>query len=815
MRTEWRTGTVAVGWLLLAPAMLAEPAAPAAAHTVNVDVTADRRPISPLIYGVAFASQAQLQDLNATLNRVGGTAFTSYNWAADALNTGEDYYFESLLQGPGTPGGWYDGFIDQTRAGDGLPMVTVPLIDWIAKLGPSNAPLSSFSVAKYGAQEDADPNWADAGNGILVGGAPVVGNDPTDASTPNSAAHQQGWIQHLATTWDVAVRGGVRYYMLDNEPSIWQQAHRDVQPVGAHDQDVLAKSLAYAAAIKDVDNAAFVLGPEEWGWSGFFYSGYDQQWWAAHGYQGTPPDYAARGPFSPWYLQQMAAHEAQTGRRLLNAFTLHHYPQGGEFCWQPGCGLDNATQLLRNRSTRELWDPDYVSESWINDTVRLLPRMREWVDAYYPGTLVGLTEYNWGAESHVNGATAQADILGILGREGADLGVRWEVPPTGSPAYKAFKLYRNYDGARGRFGDVSVRAVAPAPDTLAAFAAVRVHDGALTVMVIAKALSGSETLTLNVAGFVHGAAAQVWQLGAANTLQRLADVPVAAGTLTATLPAPSITLFVIPAAQPRVARGDFNADRQADILYRNTATGDVRAWFMNGVNRTGLAVTTPAGEGDPGWRIAGTNDFTGDRINDILWRHATTGELRVWAMNGTTRTGVLGTTPAAVPDLNWTIAGTGDFDGDGKADIVWRHAVSGKNVAWLMDGTTRLTGAFLNPDTVADLQWLIAGVADFDADGRNDLIWRHAVSGKVVVWLMDGLTRLTGAFTTPPSLGDPNWEMAGIGDFSRDGQPDLLWRHRVSGRNVVWFMNGLKRAFGTYTSPDGEPDTNWVVVGPR
>jgi hypothetical protein len=126
------------------------------------------------------------------------------------------------------------------------------------------------------------------------------------------------------------------------------------------------------------------------------------------------------------------------------------------------------------------------------------------------------------------------------------MAVRWGTPAPSTPTYKAMKLYRNYDGRRSTFGDVSVLAQAPDPDTVSAYAAVRSSDGALTVMVVGKFLSGSTSLALDLAGFSPGTSAQVWQLTAANTLTRLADAPVSSARLTATVPASSVTLFVIP-----------------------------------------------------------------------------------------------------------------------------------------------------------------------------------------------------------------------------------------------------------------------------
>ena len=150
---------------------------------------------------------------------------------------------------------------------------------------------------------------------------------------------------------------------------------------------------------------------------------------------------------------------------------MHYYPQGGEF----SDDVSTAMQQRRNRSTRSLWDPNYVDETWINDRVRLIPRLRGWVTQYYPGTQIGITEYNWGAEGHINGATTQADILGIFGREGLDMAARWATPAASTPTYKAIKLYRNYDGRRSTFGDTSIAAATANPDVVSAFAAERIE----------------------------------------------------------------------------------------------------------------------------------------------------------------------------------------------------------------------------------------------------------------------------------------------------------------------------------------------------
>ena len=107
---------------------------------------------------------------------------------------------------------------------------------------------------------------------------------------------------------------------------------------------------------------------------------------------------------------------------LVDVLSVHFYPQGGEY----GDDVSTSTELLRNRSTRQLWDPNYTSESWIGAPVYLIPRLKSWItNYYYAGTPVAITEYNWGAEGFINGATTQADIYGIFGQQGLNLATRW------------------------------------------------------------------------------------------------------------------------------------------------------------------------------------------------------------------------------------------------------------------------------------------------------------------------------------------------------------------------------------------------------
>ena len=299
--------------------------------------------------------------------------------------------------------------------------------------------------------------------------------------------------------------------------------------------------------VKSNDPTAQIWGPEEWGWPGYFYSGYDQQW-SGQNTNYNPADYPDRTTnggwdYIPWLLNQFYQYSVTNHQRLLDYFTLHCYPQEGDVSSEDASA---GTALLRNQTTRVFWDTNYVDPSWINSVIDLIPRMKQWVATYYPGTKIGITEYNWGAESNINGAVAQADILGIFGRQGLDLATRWTTPNAVTPTYLAMKMYRNYDGQKSTFGDTSILAAVPNPDDLSAFGAIRSTDGALTLMVVNKDLNNATPITAAIANFNVTGPAQRWQLTSANAIHSLSNLALTNNVLSDLVPAQSISLYVLP-----------------------------------------------------------------------------------------------------------------------------------------------------------------------------------------------------------------------------------------------------------------------------
>jgi hypothetical protein len=534
---------------------------PPAAPSISVDTSAGRYAISPLIYGMNFADEALAAELRLPVNRWGGNSTTRYNWRLDTSNHANDWYFENIPEDNAHPellpdGSSSDRFVEQNRRTGTDSLVTIPLIGWTPR---ARAYAGGFSVSRYGPQQSVDPYRPDIGNGVRPDGTLIVGNDPADTSIAIDPTFVRDWIGHLIARYGAAGAGGVRYYNLDNEPMLWNSTHRDVHPQPPSYDELRNQTLAYAAAVKQADPAARTLGPAEWGWTGYFYSALDQaaggSWWD------TRPDRRAHGdvPLSEWYLQQMRAAEQSGGVRLLDYFDLHYYPQANNVALEPAG--DAATQALRLRSTRSLWDPTYVDESWIADTIRLIPRMREWVAADYPGTMIAIGEYNWGGLEDINGALAQADVLGIFGREGVDLATIWSAPSPGQPGAFAFRMYRNYDGSGGAFGSTAVRANSSDQSRVSAYAAAD-GRGALNLMLINKA-AGSLACPLTLLNLSPSGPARAYRYSAADLSRvvRGPDVSITPSGSSITLPGSSITLLVIPGGCP----ADFNGDGTANV----------------------------------------------------------------------------------------------------------------------------------------------------------------------------------------------------------------------------------------------------------
>lgn len=267
-----------------------------------------------------------------------------------------------------------------------------------------------------------------------------------------------------------------------------------------------------------------------------------------------------------------------------------------------------------------------------------------------------------------------------------------------------------------------------------------------------------------------------------------------------------------PVAFPAPA-ADFNGDQLPDLLWQHQTSGFLAAWFMSGTTRTATSLLQPDAVGDTAWKIVATPRMNSDFKHDIVWQNTTTGQIVLWIMDGTTLLQSSTFEHDRVLDASWKVVAAADMNGDGKTDLIWRHT-QGWIAVWFMDGIRLLGSELLGAGRVADPNWAIVGIGDFNFDGKTDLVWHHA-QGWIAVWLMNGTQLTATAIPSIDRVADAEWRIAGVWDPNGDGRPDLFWHRRTDGLIATWLMNGLTVVQSLLLSPSQVPDTNWRIVGPK
>ena len=476
------------------PSTAAE-AKPLATTSIAVDCQASPRPINPNIYGVAFDPQRAGDDtahhLKATARRWGGNLSTRFNWKlGNAWNTAFDWYFRNVNY-TGNPQWHYNVFLKQQRQWGMQTALTIPMLGWVAKDTSSGG----FPRSQFPQQQAFEPHHPQFGNGMGLNGKPLKAGSPTLTSIPAPPEMMGEWVKAIIKEDKAKGHGrSVHLYFLDNEPNLWNQTHRDVYPEPLSYEGLLEKTIATIRAIRKADPEAIIAGPCEWGWTNFFWSAKD----IAEGGPRLAPDRRAHGnvPLVPWYLKKLYEHQQKTGERMLDVLDLHHYPQGqGVGIGEEG-GTDAQTSALRLRMTRSLWDPSYTEESWVNEKMRLIPLMREWVAENYPGLKLSIGEYNFGAENHPSGGLAQAEALGRFAQEGLDYAFAWYYPKKGSAAAQGFHAFRNYDGKGAQFLNHFLPSTTP--KEVSAFVSTNTAKDKLVMVVLNLNASKPQSLALEL-----------------------------------------------------------------------------------------------------------------------------------------------------------------------------------------------------------------------------------------------------------------------------------------------------------------------------
>ena len=530
--------------------------------TFRID-TERRHAISRYIYGVNAATDpgawgGATPPSAIPFNRMGGNRLSAYNWETNFSNAGSDYHYHNdrYLSASTVVGEAVRSRAAATFANGAAFLATVPMLPFVA-----------------GDACDCDVGTRDADRVVRMAthfarNAPTRAAADTGTASATHTVYQDDFVRWATRTFPGATGDSTRRLMfsLDNEPDTWHSTHKEVQsdlgddPAAPRLQTYDAfidTTIAFARAIKRVAPDALVFGPAVATYTGALTLGR---------YPTPDPVYGSwrAHPFLDVYLDRMHAAESREGRRLLDVLDLHWYPAAGtrvgeitnDFAPQ-----DSAQIEARLQAPRSLWDPTYDEQSWVSGVtagpIRLLPRLRTQIADHYPGTRLAVSEYFYGRAGDISGGIAQADVLGVFGREGVYAAALWpQANPWAAPyagsgarafayAFGAFRMYLDYDGAGGRFGDVGLDATTSDVAASSVYASLDAR-GRVVIVAINKRRT-AQPARIAVTGPVTLRTAHVYTLTDPVPIPAHApDLAVAAGNaFTYTMPALSVSTLVL------------------------------------------------------------------------------------------------------------------------------------------------------------------------------------------------------------------------------------------------------------------------------
>ena len=433
-------------------------------------------PISPYVYGLNAQDPA---DTGATVRRLGGNRMTGYNWVNNASNAGNDWKHSSddwlcngLFHYPDSdqPGALIKHFVEEDQKAGIDSLITVPMAGFVA--ADKNGEVTEAETAPSARFRDV----------LFHKKKPfILTPHPKDR-----VVFEDEFVNWAAKTLKPASQGGIKFYALDNEPALWPSTHPRLHPKKTGYWEMINKTEALATNILKVDPSAVIFGPAAYGWQEFLTLQDSPE--SAEVSKSYPT-------FLDFYLYEMNTLETAHHKPLVSVLDLHWYPEA------KGAGkrvtlndVSPASVEARLQAPRSLWDPGYMEDSWIADTwkkpIQLIPWLKEKIDKYDREMKLAFTEYDYGAGDHISGGLAQADVLGIFGKNGIFMSNYWGDLKSYNKA--ALRIYRNYDGNNGAFGDTSVSAASEDIIQTSVYAATDSKTtGTLWILVLNKSQKNS------------------------------------------------------------------------------------------------------------------------------------------------------------------------------------------------------------------------------------------------------------------------------------------------------------------------------------
>lgn len=440
---------------------------------VKVDVGGSTKSISPYIYGVnQYTTQDTIKNVTTHSIRQGGNRMTAYNWETNASNAGSDWQHSSdtNLSTSNDPADCVQGLSKSAEKNNiDYKLTTLQLAGYVA-------------ADKNGSVSEAETAPSDRWNKVVLTKGSAFADTP---DLTDGVVYMDEYVNYIINKLgDSTSPTGIQGYSLDNEPVLWSHTHSRMHPEPVTIEELRDKSVEMATAVKKLDPNAEIFGPALYGYTAYDHLADDDnsnEWEtikAQNGYNW----------YIDCYLDQMKQASDEAGTRLLDVLDIHYYSESARV------GVEDRLQ-----SVRTLYEDGFAENSWIGQwcqsNLPILPTIQKSIDKYYPGTKIGITEYNFEGED-LSGALAQAEALGCF----ADAEVYYATIWGGNPyQLSAINLYTNYDGKGGNFGNNLVPTNTDDVSLASSYAAINDNDKSeVTVMLTNKDMEKSENAVISL-----------------------------------------------------------------------------------------------------------------------------------------------------------------------------------------------------------------------------------------------------------------------------------------------------------------------------
>lgn len=509
----------------------------AAAGGITITVATNQvRPISPWIYGINAYQSVAGAPRNLTLNRSGGNRWTAYNWENNASNAGSDwgpFNNDDYLSRSSTPGEAVSSIIAADRARSSASLITVQLQGYVA-------------ADKDGKVDASDPSrFATRFKEVVYRKDGPFTQSP---STSDAYVYMDEYLWALRGRFSGNIYADPAiptFVSLDNEPDLWDTTHKAIQPKPISPDELIQKSIRLCRALKALDPSIQLFGPGHFGFIGLI------NW-------RNSPGYSSTYWFTDHYLSAMKAASEGSSGRLLDVYTFHWYSEatveGTRVISLTSSNLTDAQIQAIVQSPRSLWDPTYRENSWIADylggPIHILDRAQSRIANHWPGTRLAITEYANGGDNHIAGAIAQADNLGIFGSCGLFAAACYPTSHNSPYILAGYKMFRDFDGNLGSFGDLSLPALSSDAASVSAYLSQESLRPDRYVAVVINRSKDSQEVCFK--GLDFPGSARVYRLSRTQTSPVFVEqLPVNLSTWSISLPSLSISTIEIRRQSPK------------------------------------------------------------------------------------------------------------------------------------------------------------------------------------------------------------------------------------------------------------------------